>query len=279
MCHKSVNLFSLLNMQVKVATHSGFCFGVKRAINIAEKTLNGSTHKRNIYSLGPIIHNPQVVNRLSGRGLKVIDNIDSIKKGAVIISSHGAPKDLIQKIKKKNVKLVNATCPFVKNAQNIVRELRRKDYKIVIIGDRQHPEIKALLSLAGGVVKSKKIGIISQTTQNRDNYLKGILDILKEDFNEARIFNTICRDTADRQALTRKLLKECDVMIVVGGKNSANTKRLYQICKESGVDSYHIEKDSELKKDYFVEKKCVGVVSGASTPDSMVKKVVKRIKQ
>lgn len=266
-------------MKVKVAEHSGFCFGVKRAINIAEKTLSGSNGRQDIYSFGHIIHNPQVVRTLSEKGLNVISDIDSIEKGMVIISSHGAPKDVIQKIKKKKIKLIDATCPFVKYAQDIVKDLKREGYKIVIIGDKEHPEVKALLSLTGEEKKSKKIGIISQTTQSKDNYIKGILDILRGDFSEVRIFNTICNDTSHRQELTRKLLKECDVMMVVGGKNSANTKRLWQICKESGMDSYHIETETELKKDYFVGKKRVGVVSGASTPDKMVRKVVQKISE
>lgn len=265
-------------MKIKVATHSGFCFGVKRAINIAEATLKDPRHRKNIYSLGPIIHNPQVVSGLSKKGLAVTHDIDNIKKGAVIISSHGAPKDLIQKIKRKRIKLIDATCPFVKHAHDIVRDLKAEGYKIVIIGDKSHPEVKALLSLAGKAKKSKKIGVISQTTQNKDDYIRGVLDLLKDDFSELRIFNTICRDTAHRQILTCELLDECDVMIVVGGKNSANTRRLHQICKESGVDTYHIETEQELRKDYFKGKKCAGVVSGASTPDTMVKKVEKRIK-
>ena len=266
-------------MRIKVAGHSGFCFGVKRAINIAETTLKDPRHRKNIYSLGPIIHNPQVVKGLSKKGLAVTHDIDNITRGAVIISSHGAPKDLIQKIKKKKIELIDATCPFVKHSHDIVRDLKAEGYKIVIIGDKSHPEVKSLLSLAGEGVKTKKIGIVSQTTQNKDDYLSGILDLLRRDFSEIRIFNTICRDTAERQALAAKLLKECDVMVVVGGKNSANTRRLYQICKESGVDSYHIERDIELEKHYFTGKKRVGVVSGASTPDEMVKRVVKRIKK
>lgn len=264
-------------MRIKVARHCGFCFGVKRAINIAENALKGSKDKKNIYSLGAIIHNPQVVDSLSKKGLRVITSIDDIKKGAVIISSHGAPKGVIERIKKKRIKLIDATCPFVKHAHDIVRTLKRQAYRIIVIGDKSHPEVKALLSLAGKETKSKKIGIVSQTTQSKDNYLKGILDILKDDFSEARIFNTICSDTTERQRLTHELLDKCDVMIVVGGKNSANTRRLWQICKESGVDGYHIEIEKELKKDYFIGKKCAGVVSGASTPDSTVKKVTQKI--
>ena len=266
-------------MQAKIATHSGFCFGVKRAINIAEKTLKSEKGKNKIYSLGHIIHNPQVVEALLKEGLDVATSVDDIKTGTVIISSHGAPKEVIEKIKKKKVRLVDATCPFVKYAQDIVKDLVKEGYAVAIVGDKEHPEVKALLSLAGKAKKGNKIGIISQTTQSKDNYSRGISDILKEDFSEVRIFNTICNDTSRRQELARRLLKECDAMVIVGGKNSANTRRLWQICKESGVDSYHIETDSELEECAFSGKKCVGVVSGASTPDSIVAKVAKKIEK
>lgn len=266
-------------MRIKVAEHSGFCFGVKRAINIAEKSLADARYKKNIYSLGHIIHNPQVVNGLSEKGLRVIKNVKGIREGAVIVSSHGAPSDVIQRIRKKGLILIDATCPFVKHAHDIVRDLKREGYSVVIIGDKKHPEVKALLSLAGKKVRGKKVGVVSQTTQSKDNYLRAVSDILKKDFNEVRIFNTICNDTARRQEGARRFLNDCDVMVVVGGKNSANTKRLWRICKESGVDSYHIESDAELRKGCFAGKRCAGVVSGASTPDEMVKKVVKKIKK
>jgi len=274
-------------MLVKVAGQTGFCFGVKRAINIAEKTLKEASQGKGIYSFGPIIHNPQVVDALSKKGLRVIKDIKNLGKGTVIVCSHGAPKSVIEKIKKMGSRVIDATCPFVKYAQDIVSDLKKQEYKIIIIGDKQHPEVKALLSIAEnrGTAqnvtrnRAKKIGIVSQTTQNKGDYLAAICQILKQDFREARIFNTICSDTSRRQALTRRLLSQCDVMIVVGGKNSANTRRLWQICKESGVGSYHIETDAELKREYFRGKRCAGVVSGASTPDSMVKKVVKKIEE
>ena len=279
-------------MRVRVASHSGFCFGVKRAIKIARETLRDSKDKRNIYSLNPIIHNPQVVNDLSKKGLKVQQDIKSIKSGTVIISSHGAPIDVINRLKKRKVKVVDATCPFVKNAHDIVKNLRGQGYRVIIVGDKKHPEVKALWSLAANRENTRKLAfgqtrkhaekrlaIVSQTTQIKDNYIKGVLGILNGDFSEVRVFNTICNDTSHRQGLTRRILKECDVMIVVGGKNSANTRRLWQICKESGVDSYHIERVDELKKRYFKGKGCAGVVSGASTPDETVKNVVTTVKK
>lgn len=266
-------------MKIKVAKCAGFCFGVKRAINIAEGALKGLKDGDRIYSLGALIHNPQVVEELFKKGLQVVASPEKIKSGTVIISSHGAPVEELEEIKKKKVQLIDATCPFVKYAQNIVRELKKGGYRIIIVGDSAHPEVKALNSIAGKSRKSKKLGIISQTTQNKVNYINEIQKILNEDFSEVKIFNTICNDTSKRQSATRSLLKDCDLMIVIGGKNSANTKRLWQICKESGVDSFHIEIEPELKKVWFKGKSCIGITSGASTPDSMVKKIIERIRR
>ena len=182
-------------------------------------------------------------------------------------------------LKKKKIKLIDATCPFVKYAQNIVKGLKKEGYRIIIVGDSAHPEIKALKSIAGKDKLSKKIGVISQTTQSKVNYIDEIKKILEKDFSEVKVFNTICNDTSKRQSATRSLLKDCDLMIVIGGKNSANTRRLWQICKESGVDSFHIETELELKKKWFKGKSCVGITSGASTPDSMVKIIVNKIKK
>jgi 4-hydroxy-3-methylbut-2-en-1-yl diphosphate reductase len=265
-------------MKIKVARRTGFCFGVKRAINIAEKALDGLKGKDKIYSLGAIIHNPQVVEELFKKGLQVAGGLEEIKGGTAIISSHGAPLEMIKGIKKKGVRLIDATCPFVKYAQNIVKDLKKNGYEIIIVGDSAHPEVKALKSIAGKNRKSKKLGVISQTTQNKEDYINEIKKILDRDFDEVRIFNTICNDTSKRQSAARRLLKDCDLMIVIGGKNSANTRRLWQICKESGVDSYYIETELELNKNWFNGKKQVGITSGASTPDLMVKKINEAIK-
>jgi len=266
-------------MNIKIARCSGFCFGVKRAINIAESALKELKSKDRIYSLGPLIHNPQVVGELSKKGLLAISGLKEIKGGAAIISSHGAPLETLRSIKKKGIKIIDATCPFVKYAQNIVRTLKKEGYRIVIVGDITHPEVKALKSIAGKDKLSKKIGIVSQTTQNKSSYINEIEDILNQDFSEVRIFNTICNDTSKRQSATRGLLKDCDLVIVIGGKNSANTRRLWQICKERGVDSFHIETELELKRGWFKGRRCAGVTGGASTPDSMVKKIIERIRR
>jgi len=274
-------------MKIKVARCAGFCFGVKRAINIAENALKESKGRDRIYSRGAIIHNPQVVEELFKKGLRVISGLEKIKSGTVIISSHGAPLEAMEDIKRKGIKLIDATCPFVKYAQNIVKNLKKDGYEIIIVGDSAHPEVKALKSIADKALtlpspingRGKKLGVISQTTQNKENYINEIKKILNRDFSEVKIFNTICNDTSKRQLATRRLLEDCDLMIVIGGKNSANTKRLWQICKESGVDSFHVETELEVKKDWFNGKKRVGITSGASTPDSMVRKITERIRR
>jgi len=267
-------------MRVKVAKHSGFCFGVRRAIRIAHATLSNSQPDKKIYSLGPIIHNPQVVRELERKGLRVAKDICEIRCGTVIISSHGAPKEVIEEIKRKRIELIDATCPFVKYAHDIVKRLKKEGYRIIIIGDKAHPEVKALLSTAGPQDnRISKIGVVSQTTQTKDKYIEGALRLLRAGFSEIRIFNSLCKDTLKRQLQARRLLRSCDAMVVVGGKNSANTRRLFEICKESGVDSYHIEDENDLRQDYFIGKRCIGVISGASTPDRTVKRVVKLLRQ
>src|SRR3989338_7222584 len=174
-------------MKIKIVGRAGFCFGVRRAINIAENALKGLKTGDDIYSLGPIIHNPKVVEGLFKKGLHVISGLKTINAGTVIVSSHGAPLEALKDIKKKGIELIDATCPFVKYAQNIVKGLKKEGYRIIIVGDSAHPEVKALKSIAdkaltlpspingrGKKGKGKKIGVISQTTQSKENYIKEI---------------------------------------------------------------------------------------------------------
>lgn len=276
-------------MEIKIAEHSGFCFGVRRAIDIAENLLSKSCG--DVYSWGEIIHNPRVVESFSKRGIKAITDLDSIKRGTILISSHGTSPEVLEAVKKKDLKVVDATCPFVKSAQTIVKELKKQDFDIFIVGDRSHPEVKSLLGFAGergyavedtkleGYPEKKisKVGILAQTTQTKENFLKVILRILEKDLREVRIFNTICNDTKERQFSAMALLDLCDLLIVVGGKNSANTKRLWEICRKSGKETFHIEGADEIKKMWFKNRKIVGIVSGASTPDESIQEVINQI--
>ena len=233
-------------MKIEVANHSGFCFGVKRAIRIVEQSLK---KEQNIYCLGPIIHNPQVVKSLRDRGLKIVKDLSIIKEGVLVIPAHGLEPALIKKAHKKGLEIIDATCPLVKKVQKYAEQLRKDKYHIIIIGDKNHAETKGILGFCGTnfqVVESKseidikrpkrqeRIGIVSQTTQGIWNLREISLAVLPYS-NELRIYNTICETTLKKQNATRKLAKRSDIMIVIGGYNSANTKRLVEVSKETGV--------------------------------------------
>jgi len=273
-------------MEIKVADPIGFCFGVKRAIRMAKEALENNKTKE-VYSLGPIIHNNQVVDELSKEGLKPIKDLSGIEKGVCVISSHGVSPVIFERIKSKGLDVVNATCPNVMSAQTIVRSLSQEGYSVVILGDKDHPEVKSLsgfandkavvikdeVQLKGLDLPSKKTGVVSQTTQSTANYFKIISGLLEKGFQEARIFNTICNDTQKRQRSAAKLAKEVDVMIIVGGRMSANTKRLFEICYKICKDTYHIETVGELRREWLEGKLRVGIASGASTPDWIIENI------
>ena len=278
-------------IKIDISEFSDFCFGVKRAIRLAEEALKRSP--KPVFSLGPLIHNNEVVRGLSDNGLKVTRDYSKINGGTIVTRSHGIKTDILSKIAAKNINVVDATCPFVKNAQSIARKLALEGYFVVIIGDKGHPEVKSIKSYAPGRVKvitdvndarrlrlpKKKIGIVTQTTQPFKNFKDVMSELMNKSFSEIRIFNTICSDVSMRQRSAELCSKNNDMVIVVGGKNSANTKKLEEICKKSGTFSYHVENHREIKKSWLKGRNKIGVVSGASTPQWIVNDVVNALKQ
>ncbi len=289
-------------MSIRLAKKVGFCFGVKRAVEMAEEVLKKESKA---YSLGSIIHNKEVVEGLSRKGLKVISGINDITSGCVVISSHGISPDVSREISKRSLKLVDTTCPFVSNAQKMARHLSTAGYRIVIVGDTNHPEVKALVDFArfargircsqtkanfagkkAIVVKNpkgvkrlhlkpnEKIGVLSQTTQSMDNFLDVIRAIIEAKPRELRVYNTICKDADERQGAARSLARNVDLMLIVGGRHSANTKRLFDVCKKILDQSYLIETEKDLDNAWFKKALTVGITSGASTPDWLVRCVV-----
>ncbi|NPA87905.1 4-hydroxy-3-methylbut-2-enyl diphosphate reductase [Caminibacter pacificus] len=274
-------------MKIEKAKSYGFCFGVRRAVEIAENSQNAVT-------LGPLIHNPLEIQRLAENyNVKYVNNIDEIDENIkrVIVRTHGIPKDKLQKLKEKNVEVIDATCPFVKKPQEIVEEMSKQGYDIVIFGDKNHPEIKGVMSyavhdrvyvvLTPDELKDKrlreKIATVAQTTRKLSDYLK-ITNYLIENYKEVRVFNTICNATFENQDAVRELSKRADIMIIVGGKNSSNTKQLYNIAKEN-CESYLIESEDELNPEWFKNKKLCGISAGASTPEWLVEKIISKIKE
>jgi len=274
-------------MLIKKAKSYGFCFGVKRAVEIAENSKNAVT-------LGPLIHNPLEINRLAKNyNVNFVKDINEIDENVkrVIIRTHGIPKDKLKKLKEKNVEVIDATCPFVKKPQEIVEEMSKEGYDIVIFGDINHPEIKGVMSYSIHnrvfVVLSKdelknvklkdRIATVAQTTRKMSDYLE-IVNYLIKNYKEVRVFNTICNATFDNQEAVRELSKECDIIIIVGGKNSSNTKQLFNIAREN-TEAYLVENENELNKDWFKNKKICGISAGASTPEWLVEKIISKIKE
>lgn len=273
------------DLQIKTAKRAGFCFGVKRAVDLA---FAAAEQGKRVFTLGPIIHNPQVIDSLKDKGVVPTDSIDDRGIKTLIIRTHGVPREVSRALAEKGYTVVDATCPFVKKAQQYAKLLKEDGYQVVIIGDKEHPEVKGLMSYAGddAVVINKhdpiprlksKVGVIVQTTQPVA-LLKRILQELLEQVKEIKVFNTICNSTALRLKETEEMAERVDVMVVVGGKNSANTSQLAQLCISLGVATYHIETAAELDAAWFADARTVGVTAGASTPDWIIKEVEERIR-
>jgi 4-hydroxy-3-methylbut-2-enyl diphosphate reductase len=267
-------------MKVVIAKHAGFCFGVERAVSLVEKAL---LNYKNVFTYGPIIHNPIVVSKLEDRGVKVIYDISELKSGDVlIIRSHGIAKDLYDDIERKNIKIIDATCPFVKKAYNAAEDFSKEGYSVVILGDRQHPEVEGIISYIEGeyfiissaleareLPEKKKIGYLAQTTQDRKLFMS-IKSILALKCETLKVLDTICNATSLRQKDAREVAKQVDLMFVVGGQNSGNTKRLFQICNKICNKSYLVESVKDLKNIDFTEINIVGISAGASTPNYLI---------
>lgn len=276
-------------MKVKLASSYGFCFGVKRAIKIAEGYKNAAT-------MGPLIHNQNEIDRLKNDyNVGLYENISEVKpKDTVIIRTHGIPKHDLKELKQKSAKVINATCPFVTTPQQIVKKMSEENYSILIFGDEHHPEVKGVKSYGKDtddvhVVMTKedleniefkydKIATVAQTTRKKEIYLE-IVNALILKNKEVRVFNTICDATFENQDAARELSKEVDVMVVIGGKNSSNTKQLHSICLENCKDSYLIENAQEIDKNWFKDKELCGITAGASTPDWIIQQVVDSVQK
>jgi 4-hydroxy-3-methylbut-2-enyl diphosphate reductase len=274
-------------IEILVAKRAGFCFGVKRAIDITVEM--AKEIKDGLYTLGPIIHNPQVIERLEKEGISPVEfsELEGKTIASLIIRTHGIPCQLYDAIEERGIRIVDATCPFVKNAQHYAKLLKENGYQVVILGDKNHPEVKGIISYAGDdalVVDGEsplprlkpKVGVVVQTTQPLEA-LKNVLSRIVEHAKEVKVYNTICNSTALRLKETEDMARKVDLMIVVGGKNSANTTQLTNLCRSMSVRTYHIETDDEIDPAWFMKARRVGITAGASTPDWIITKVAKRI--
>jgi 4-hydroxy-3-methylbut-2-enyl diphosphate reductase len=276
-------------MEVIIADRAGFCWGVKRALKIAEKTAEES-QGTTVTSLGPIIHNPAIVEKLQQKGLKTERNLEDIHEGTVIIRAHGVPPDTLEEIQQKGLKVVDATCPIVKKSQRFAKRLTDEGYQVIIVGDKNHPEIIGILGHSNGsaivlddpeeaskVPLRDKVGLIAQTTHTVEEYER-IQEVIRPRVKEMKACDTLCFETTRQQSSSVEVASQVEVMVVVGGRNSANTVRLANMCRETGVDTYHVESAEELQPEWFIGKKKAGVTGGASTPDFLINDVVQWLK-
>ena len=275
-------------LKVRLAEKAGFCFGVKRAV---ELVYSESEHNKQVYTFGSIIHNEEVVKDLENKGVVVLNTLEELKTledGTVIIRSHGVGKEVYDIFEDKDVKLVDATCPFVKKIHKIVYENSFEQRDIVIVGNSSHPEVEGIKGWCTSKthiiekveevndlsINNDKICVVSQTTFNHEKFDK-IKDAICSKYidRDVVVMNTICNATKDRQEAAIKLAKESDVMIVIGGKNSSNTQKLYDICKNECNNTFYIQKSNDLNFDKIDSDARVGITAGASTPNTIIKEV------
>lgn len=274
-------------MEIVVGKHAGFCFGVKRATRMAFET---AEREGRGCTLGPIIHSPQVVKELEEKGVRVVDSLDQVTDETVILRSHGVTADELNRTKERGLKVVDATCPFVRKAQEHVASLSMEGYGIVVVGEADHPEVRGIVSYGNSdlhvvstpeeaerIPRRKRTGIVAQTTQTAETFLS-IVSILVRRSYETRVFNTICDATKVRQDEAQELARTCDCMIVVGGFESGNTRRLAQICGEICRNTHHVESADQLDPEWFRGCARVGVTAGASTPGWVIDEVVEALK-
>lgn len=276
-------------MDVRVAAKAGFCFGVRRAIDLAAKT---AVEKQGpIYSLGPLIHNPQVVELLTREGIHVIDAIEGVEPGTIIIRSHGVGSRLLETVHKSGFKVVDATCPFVQRAQKLAHDLTADGYQVVVVGDRKHPEVQGIVGWTEGqalVVEDPveasqlpsfdKVGVVAQTTQPHSNF-EAVVKVLKTKMGEVAVSNTICNAVVERQKAALDLARQVEIMVVVGGAESANTQKLTRLCEQTGTPTYHIETSNQLDSQWFEGLRVAGLTAGASTPDWIIEEVERRMRE
>lgn len=275
-------------MEITVAKSAGFCFGVQRAVDSVYKELEENSGK--IYTFGPIIHNEQVVEDLNKKGIEVIDTVEQlkeIKEGTVVIRSHGVAKEIYDILEQQKLKMVDATCPFVKKIHNIVLDESNNGKTIIIIGNDNHPEVEGVKGWVNGEVivinkeeqieklslpEQTKACIVSQTTFNHNKF-KYLVEIIRKKGYDITVVNTICNATHVRQVEAQKISSKVDGMIVIGGKNSSNTQKLYDICRNECENTFYVQTVKDLNLHELKSLKSIGITAGASTPKNIIEEV------
>jgi 4-hydroxy-3-methylbut-2-enyl diphosphate reductase len=278
-----------MSVTIEKASEYGFCFGVRRAIKLVEEA---QKKYGKVVTLGPIVHNQQVVKRLDDSGIRVMSNLERIKEGTVAITAHGASPEVLEAVTCPEITVVDTTCPIVRVAQKAAKKLTQDGFTVIIFGEKNHPEVKGLLGCAGenaiatldsdDVVcldLKKRAGILSQTTQNKGKFLEFVNQVnnaVLHEVRELRVVNTICDETEKRQDAAKELARRSDLVLVVGGRNSANTNRLAEICARL-AETHLIEIADEIEGQWLAGKKHIGITAGTSTPDISIDEVFEKV--
>ena len=277
-------------MKINLAKSAGFCFGVKRAIGIA---LEVADHEKNVYMLGDIVHNEEVVSQIEKAGIKKIKQLHHVKNKILLIRAHGIDQSTYRKALALGYKIIDATCPMVKEIHRIAQDMEKQGYKIIVIGDRRHNEVHGIIGQLKNkaividnqkniplktIRKTKRACVVAQSTQNIENVL-AIVTRLKNHIPDLKFFNTICRPTRLKQEEIKTLPLTNDLIIIIGSKASANTKRLYQISKALNKRSYWVNSKKEIRKNWLKGINSVGVTAGASTPSSTTQEIIGYIRK
>ena len=283
----------MTSMKVIKAKTAGFCFGVKRAVDTVYEQVDACSSL--IYTYGPIIHNEEVVRDMESKGVVVLrseEELDALEKGTVIIRSHGVGKWIYDKLEARNIRIVDATCPFVKKIHNIVRKASAEGAHIVIIGNPDHPEVQGIRGWAGEKVtvvqdkesaegvdfgKKEKICVVSQTTFNYNKF-KDLVEIIKKKSYDVSVLNTICNATKERQTEAQSIAESVDAMIVIGDKHSSNTQKLFEICRKACNNTYYIQTLDDLDLNQLGSVETVGITAGASTPNNIIEEVQNNVR-
>ncbi len=280
--------------RIEKSSELGFCFGVKQAIESLEKI---ALHSGRVETLGDLVHNPLVVQRLTKKGIRVIHSLAEVEGDTIAISAHGVGPEVFEEIKARKMKKVDTTCPLVQRPQRAAKELAKAGFYTVVFGEADHPEVKGVLGWAGNkgtaileaeqLTKEigklpRKLGVIAQTTQipaRFTEFVQNLSALVLPHVSELRIINTICRVTRKRQSEALRLARKADLMLVVGGRNSANTRRLADLCSASGVETHLVETAAEVDNEWVKGKNCLGLVSGTSTPMEVTEEVLRRLNE
>jgi len=280
-------------MQIRKARETGFCFGVKRALKILQEAIR---EYGEIETLGRMVHNQQMVDNLSKLGVRVVENLDHVRGSAVVIPSHGVPPQVIEELKARRLGIIDTTCPIVRKAQLTVKELSEKGFGVIIFGDPDHPEVKGMLGWAGerGIATldaeviskfgklPRHLGLLSQTTRDPAqfaHFANNFISLFLPRIGELRIVNTLCDVCKRRQATAMELARKVNLMIVVGGRNSANTRCLAEVCSSTGVETHHVETAAEIEDNWLKGRGSVGVTTGTSTPDEVIQQLMVELKK